>query len=128
MKKGIVLILGIIVVLISAYFYLYKEHRNISDEDSSYVVNVPALFEEFAGNEKLATAKYLDKTVEVNGLLSDLDLKENVLQLDGKLSATLKDKPSDPVRLNEKVTIKGRLIGYDSLLEEIKMDECTIIK
>ena len=34
----------------------------------------------------------------------------------------------DDELLNNDVTIKGRCIGYDDLLEELKMDQCIIIK
>jgi hypothetical protein len=32
------------------------------------------------------------------------------------------------LKVNDSVTVKGRCIGFDDLLEEIKLDQCTIKK
>jgi hypothetical protein len=35
---------------------------------------------------------------------------------------------SEQVMLNSQVKIKGRVTGYDDLLEELKLDQCLIVK
>jgi hypothetical protein len=35
---------------------------------------------------------------------------------------------NNDLKVNDSVAIKGRCIGFDDLLEEIKLDQCSIIK
>ena len=32
------------------------------------------------------------------------------------------------LKVNDPISVKGRCIGYDDLLEEIKLDQCSIVK
>lgn len=128
MKKNKILLI-LIFLLIGGYViysYIYQNHRDIASEKGSYSVNAIDIFSEFKTDEKKATAKYLDKTVEVSGKISNIDLKENTIVLDDKLFAVFKDKVSENFKPLSVVKIKGRFIGYDDLLEELKMDQCII--
>lgn len=126
MKKIIFLVLFFL-VLVGGYFYIYKEHRDIATEEVSYDIAVPALFLEYQSNESAANAKYLDKTIVVSGKVSSLNKETQSMVLDEKLFATFLDKIPNTIEPNSQIKVKGRLIGYDSLLEEIKMDQCIIL-
>ena len=126
MKKIILLVL-FLVVLVGGYFYVYKEHRDIAKEEVSYDIAVPTLFSEYQSNESAADAKYLDKTIVVSGKVSSLNKETQSMVLDEKLFATFLDKIPSTIEPNSQIKVKGRLIGYDSLLEEIKMDQCIIL-
>jgi hypothetical protein len=32
------------------------------------------------------------------------------------------------LKVNDTIVVKGRCIGYDDLLEEIKLDQCSIVR
>lgn len=124
MKKIISPILILIFLLFFAYKYLYKEHRNIENEQTVYLVEGSDLVTEFSINFELATEKYLDKTIQVDGLVTDVN--DNFITVNNSVICYFKDKNSKEL-LNLYISVKGRCIGYDELLEEVKIDECTII-
>ncbi|MBA0883199.1 OB-fold protein [Flavobacterium undicola] len=125
--KKIILVVLFLLLLVGGYFYIYKEHRDIAKEEVSYNIAVPTLFSEYQSNESAANTKYLDKTIEVSGKVSSLNMETKSIVLDEKLFATFLDKIPSTIKPNSQMKIKGRLIGYDSLLEEIKMDQCIIL-
>lgn len=111
----------------AAYFYTYKEHRDIATEKESYAIAVTDFFSEFQANETNANSKYLDKTIEVTGNLSSVDVATKSMVVNDKLFATFKEEPPQNLQLNAKIKIKGRFIGYDALVEELKMDQCVLV-
>lgn len=127
MKKKVILIfLVLILVIIGAYQYLYKAHRDITTEKGSYTITVTEIFSEFQTNENSANAKYLDKTIEVTGDLSNIDVATKSIVINDKLFATFKDGIPKSLKPNSKIKLKGRFLGYDALVEELKMDQCII--
>lgn len=129
MKKKVILIfLVLILVIIGAYQYLYKAHRDITTEKGSYTITVTEIFSEFQTNENSANAKYLDKTIEVTGDLSNIDVATKSIVINDKLFATFKDGIPKSLKPNSKIKLKGRFLGYDALVEELKMDQCVLEK
>lgn len=111
--------------------YLSNEINKIleSDENKTTVdnsISIKKLEKEFYDNSEISKKKYLDKTLELSGIITEIDLANNSLTLDDKLYATLKENPGN-IKLSQKIFIKGRFIGYDELLEELKMDSVIII-
>lgn len=127
-NKWVVLLVLLIIAGFVGYNYLYKDHRDISTEEASFSIGVATLDKDFKENEASANAKYLDQTITVSGKISEIDLEANALVLDGTLFAGFSETIATDLKKDENVKIKGRFIGYDELLEEFKMDQCTIIK
>jgi hypothetical protein len=129
MKKKLLVVVPVLIAvgLFAGYKFIYKEHRDISTEEAEFTLTVPTLQNEFTQSDSLANAKYADKTIVVTGKVTAADAASNTITIDGKLSATLKDKITGD-QLQKPVKIKGRFVGYDDLLEELKMDQVTIIK
>lgn len=129
-KNKIVLILIVLVILgFAGYAYLYQGHRDIASEKESYLVTANTIFTEFQTNEAKANQKYLDKTIEVYGKISSVDPETNSVIIDEKLFVVFKDKmKTDELKVLSNVKVKGRFIGYDDLLGELKMDECTPVE
>lgn len=122
-----ILFLLLIVIVAGIYFYTYKEHRDIAAEKESYTIVVSRFFSEFQADEVKANGKYLNKTIEVTGTLSSVDVETKSIVINEKLFATFKEMPSQTLLVNHKIKIKGRFIGYDALVEELKMDQCVLI-
>lgn len=122
-----ILFLLLIVIVAGIYFYTYKEHRDIAAEKESYAIVVSRFFSEFQADEVKANGKYLNKTIEVTGTLSSVDVATKSIVINEKLFATFKEMPSQRLLVNHKIKIKGRFIGYDALVEELKMDQCVLI-
>jgi hypothetical protein len=123
-KKILIAFLILIVAMLVAYKYMYHDHRDISNEKSLFSITVKELLKDFLADENKANTKYLDKSITVKGKITSIDLRNKTLVLDEKVFVIL--LTSTDVKLNTEVSIQGRLIGYDSLLEEIKIDQAQI--
>ena len=51
----------------------------------------------------------------------------NHIMLDNKIQIHLLNPEEQSINLGEIITIKGRCVGFDDLLEEVKIDQATII-
>jgi hypothetical protein len=124
MKKTVIAFLVLIVVMLVAYKYMYHDHRDISNEKPLFSITVNELLKDFLADENKANKKYLDKSITIKGKITNIDLSNKTLVLDEKVFVIL--TVSKNVSINNEVSIQGRLIGYDSLLEEIKIDQAQI--
>lgn len=129
MKKKIIFLFVIVAVgcAFAAYKFLYREHRDISTENATFSTSVKTLEQEFLANDSLANAKYADKTIEVNGKITNIDAASNSVTIDEKLEAVLFVK-DNTLQLQQQVHVKGRFVGYDDLLGELKMDQVSLLK
>lgn len=109
-----------------AYNYLYKEHRDITKEDAEYILTAKKLHEDFLENPDLAKDLYLNKTLVVKGQISEMDNRN--LTLDKKVFCEFIMLPQNNFKVGEEMTVKGRCIGFDDLLEQVKLDQCSFIK
>lgn len=126
-KKLLIVCFFVIISTVLIYNYVYKSHRDISNEKESFAISVIDLKNDYRKNDSLANAKYLDKTIVIYGKITSLDLANRLLSVDTSLSAILKERGVS-LNLNDSIKLKGRFIGYDDLLEEFKMDECSVIR
>ena len=127
MKKiALIIIILLVAVGTGIYFYMYKDHRDISTEDASFSVTVDALQTEFTANDSIANKKYLDHTIEVYGKISSLDLGSNAVVLDEKVFGTFKNAMPKDLSVGKPLKLKGRFIGYDDLLGEFKIDQVAV--
>ena len=71
------------------------------------------------------TKAWQDKIVVVSGEVTNIDDKG--IMLSSKIYCQLK-QVTDLQKINpsSNISIKGRIIGYDDLLEELKLDQCII--
>lgn len=126
MKRKLFISIGLVtLLLIIGYLYVYQDHRDIKSEQAAFVVRSTELFEEFMNDPQQSEQKYLNKTIEISGILSELSEKE--LTLDDHIFCQFSEPIShkfEPVAL---IRIKGRFIGYDDLLEQVKIDQSSII-
>lgn len=129
MKKKIFLILVILLVAsVSLYFYTYKGHRDIAAESADFEITTATLSKEFLENDSLANSKYADKTIQIYGKISSIDVPSHTIIIDEKLSAVFTDSVLPKINLQEQIKIKGRFVGYDDLLEEFKVDQVTVVE
>ena len=116
-------ILVIIALGILGYFYIFQGHRDIQSEAVEYKRSAVLLLDDFQNNTEAATEKYLNKTLEIYGAVSHSD--RLTLVLDSGVFFALSEKQLSEV--GDEVVVKGRCIGYDDLLEEVKMDQARIL-
>ena len=123
MRKWIVLVILIIVVFIG-YNYVYQDHRDIESETAAFTLTAEDITNEFEINPSESETKYLNKTIVISGIITELN--ENQMTINNKVFCQL-NNAENGMLINQNINVKGRFIGYDSLLEEIKLDQCYII-
>lgn len=118
----------IVLVAILGYNYIYQDHRDIQSEKPAFTVKAADFIKDFQANEEVATTKYLNKTVEIEGTLSSVD--GNTVVVEDVIFFALSENETPPTsdKLNTTIHIKARCIGYDNLLEEVKLDQATLRK
>lgn len=129
-KNKIVLGLVILLLLVSGGSYLYygvlfKTSRNIESEEPIFTISAERLIQDYKTNQKKANSKYLNKTIQIEGIVSSET--DSTLVLHNTVFCLL-SHPQKNKLIKKNVVIKGKCIGYDELFEEVKLDQCTIIK
>jgi uncharacterized membrane protein len=127
-KKVFYFLIFLIVAAFGLYQYLYKSHRNIATEKADYQTTVLKVFDDFSINDSLANATYLDKTIMISGKITNIDYSGKMITVDEKLVARFTTNLADDLKLEDSITVKGRLIGFDDLLGEIQLDQCVTVE
>lgn len=109
--------------LMFAVFIINKPHRDIGNESAIFKIKSDTLVSHFLRNETSASRNYLNQTIEVSGMVTEINM--NFLTIDDKIYCKFEDIISQ-ITLNTYVKVKGRCIGFDELLEQVKLDQCTL--
>lgn len=130
MNKKIILIILIIVIsgLIGLGSYNYIMHggaRNLTTEKTNFTVSSAFITSEFLADIEAANKKYLENAVAIKGKITALNDKEVIL--DGTVICSFNNQDLS-IKKEQMVTVKGRVVGYDDLMGELKLDQCFIIK
>ncbi|WP_405207421.1 OB-fold protein [Aquimarina sp. LLG6339-5] len=127
MKKLLIVILILGIAAFVGYKYVYQSHRDIQEEKAEFTVDATDLAREFSESPDTASKKYLNKTIIVKGEVTEIET--NSLMLSEAAYCTFDtDHNITTSSLRSQYTIKGRCIGYDELLEVVKLDQTSIIK
>ena len=117
----------------TVYFVYNKPHRNILAEEAKFSLALTQMNGEFLADEEAAFKKYFNQVVEISATASSINKKENgrydvVLNSNGVIANGELISAGDQFEglINKEVVLKGLFIGYDNLLEEIKLSECSI--
>lgn len=120
MKKKIIFtlaLLGLFTLLVGMKMY-NKAPESISSLKTEFQLNASELLAAFENNEEEANEKYLDKVVEINGVVSKRELKNGVLtaymETDSPLSNIIFqfENTNEEINEGETLTLKGICTGY----------------
>ena len=124
-KYWIFIAILVAVTVIIGYNYIYKDHRNIEGEKAQYSLTAQQIHSEFMDDVAVSQKKYLNKTIEISGTVSEIN--ETEITLEDKVFCQFSQQITEKdIQLDSKIIVKGRFIGFDDLLEQIKMDQCII--
>jgi len=117
-------IIGVTII----YFTYNKPHKDFNRASSQFTIESKKLISLYQNSSEDANAKYLDKIILITGIITDFE--ENIIILDNGIVCSLdpSQKIDDQIYTGSKISIKGRCIGYDDLLEEIRVDHSFVIK
>jgi hypothetical protein len=128
-KKVKIIIVSILLVGITLFavfnYVIYGGARNLSTEQTDFTVSSQSISKEFVENIEASNEKYLEKAVAIKGKITKITGKEVII--DNSISCTLKDLDST-IKENQIIILKGRVVGYDDLMGELKLDQCLILK
>lgn len=130
-KSKIIILLATLVIIGVVSFPTIKNFvynmgkRDIQSEKAVFTISSQSIVAEFTANADASNKKYLEKPVAINGTVTSVNGKEVIL--DDVINCTFL-KVDTSVKKGQKLTIKGRVIGYDDLLGELKMDQCNVNK
>ncbi len=130
MSKKFKIILSIIVLIGITVFFgfdyaLNGGARNLNNEESSFLVTSKEINSEFSKNIELANKKYLDKAVEISGVVTSVKNHEIIIDNIVICNFTVIDKT---IKVDQNIIMKGRVVGFDDLMGELKLDQCFIKK
>jgi hypothetical protein len=121
----LVLISFAIVGIVGYYYVMHGGERNIGDEKTEFTATSSSINAEFAANVDAANKKYLEKPIEITGTITAINDLEIVI--DNSIICNLK-VTDESLKKDQKVTVKGRVVGFDDLMSELKLDQCFINK
>ncbi len=120
---AVIILLAILVGGVSIYRYMYAEHRDIAAAEIDYEFQATQLVNVMANAE--SAKEYVDKVIQVSGTITGVENQSIILNEVIQVDLTAMD-PSNIV-IEKKVVIKGRCLGYDDLLELVKIDQATLL-
>ncbi|MFM2369943.1 MAG: hypothetical protein RL619_2260 [Bacteroidota bacterium] len=125
MKKKTKIIISVLILVIfgiADYNYvMYGGARDLSTEDTAYTVSSKSIVNEFDSNIEKSNKKYLEKAIAIKGTITKITGTEVII--DDSIICNLKEL--DPsIMKNQVITLKGRVVGYDDLMGELKLDQC----
>jgi hypothetical protein len=115
-------------------YLLKKEHKDLQNVNPDYVITAVDLQKAFEDNEVSATTRYVNRVIEVTGVIESVKtVEENALNISLKtgsdLSLVICTFPSANNSANlipgNQVTIRGECSGY---LMDVLLNNCVLIK
>ncbi|WP_291102102.1 MULTISPECIES: OB-fold protein [unclassified Flavobacterium] len=124
-KKFKTITFSIVVIGIIAFtgfnYVMYGGARNLSTEETAFTVSSKSIANEFAANIEASNKKYLEKAIAIKGTITKITGTEVII--DNSIVCNLKNFDAT-IQKNQIVTLKGRVVGYDDLMGELKLDQC----
>ncbi|MEW7290249.1 hypothetical protein [Aquimarina sp. 2304DJ70-9] len=126
LKKSRILLFFLVIVLIAGfatYRILYKPHTSIEEQSAKFT----GTSEDLLAKISKSAVKWEGTVVEISGKVTSKDKKGLMLNTAIYCQLIHPDLLFH-IQENQTIYIKGRVIGYDDLLEELKLDKTIIIK
>lgn len=125
LSKGAKVLLVVLALLVSAAFagykIIYKPHPKTTSQKALFTGAVAQFKHEAATNPE----RWQNAIVQLTGTITEVD--DLGLMLDNTTFCQMSDSlATQGLSPKTNITLKGRFIGYDDLLEEVKLDKCII--
>lgn len=126
MKKYLIFAILVGIVAAGFGFYMYnKPHKNIESSKVDFKMEAKTLFAEFEENEAAANTKYLDKIVEVSGIVKAVNSEDGetsiMLETGNEMSGV--NCSLDNLTKHKRVTFTiGEKVSFKGLCTGVLMD------
>jgi hypothetical protein len=121
MKKLLWGLLILLLILAAVGFYMFNmSGDSVAKKDADHSLTAAALYAEYAKNEKLSNTKYIGKTIELTGTISEISEDQQgatVLmftepgEFEGVMCTLDKDQNTSDLKIGSQVKIKGQCTG-----------------
>jgi hypothetical protein len=126
-----ILVLGIIGVFI-AYKMYNKPHVNVEETSADISITADKILNDFSSDENLANLKYLDKIIEVKGVVSEINIEKGIITIEtnddfGSVLCHLSEEASRKVsglQEGQIIVVKGICTGF---LMDVILVKCEFI-
>ncbi|MGL2966779.1 OB-fold protein [Flavobacterium sp. XGLA_31] len=120
---AVVIVIGAVGFFSARYYAYHGGKRDIQSETAAFNITSKNIVAEFTADADKSNKKYLEKPVAVSGTITSVNGKEIILDNSVNCNFTTADAS---VKTGQDVTVKGRVVGYDDLLGELKLDQCNL--
>ncbi|MCT4663647.1 MAG: hypothetical protein N4A45_00270 [Flavobacteriales bacterium] len=103
------------------YRYIYKDHDTIQELSTEYSGTAKELLNKVSENPE----NWNNKIVEISGLVTKVNATS--ITINSSVFCQLDPSNSKTINQQDKAKIKGRIIGFDDLLMELKMDQTIVL-
>jgi|TARA_B100000949_G_C14273841_1_gene448657 hypothetical protein len=108
-------------------FLFFKPHPEWTLMEPSFELRAVVLLSEYRSDITKANSKYLNKVLSIEGKLTSTE--PSLMIIDHGVTCTLDSTQmiDQYPALGTRVIIKGRCVGYDELLEEVRIDHVSVL-
>ena len=112
----------------TVFFTYNKPHKDFSAAQTDIILEAAKLYEHYQNDLSDANLKFLDKVLLVNGPVTEIN--SNLVIIGGNVVCSLDSSYvlDSGIKLDDKISVKGRCIGYDDLFGEVRIDHCFIMR
>ena len=120
-KLTVLVILTITFIGFLSYEYSFKSPLKISQKKVEFIGSSVELINKI----QKEGSQWHDKVVIISGKITKLD-SQGIVISPNRYCPVQDSLFSKNIQPNDTISIKGRVIGYDDLFEELKLDQCLI--
>jgi hypothetical protein len=126
-----ILVLGIIGAFI-AYKMYNKPHVNVEEASADISITADKILNDFSSDENSANLKYLDKIIQVNGVISEINIEKGIITIEtnddfGSVLCHLSEEASRKIgglQQGQIIVVKGICTGF---LMDVILVKCEFI-
>lgn len=125
LSKKSKLILVLIAIGIAISFMAYKYAMRSPEKIETKIISYDGTTSDFMKKVQENAKDWQDKVVVLKGNITSKDNKG--ITLENQIYCQFREDINfSSLQINKQIILKGRVIGYDDLLEELKLDQCII--
>jgi len=121
MKKILVALAVIILLIVLGVFIAFNlSGDSVAKKETDHSLSASALYSEYTANEAASNKKYIGKTIEVNGTISELSKDQQGAivimftesgEIEGVMCTLEKDQNTSALKVGSTVKVKGQCTG-----------------
>jgi hypothetical protein len=119
---GLLVGIGALGVILNSTFN--PKPRVIAKEKVAFTIPADELQYFFAHNEQVAIEKYMDQVLEISGQVTEIG--DQSIVLDKRVQVNFLSNALENLTEGDELTIKGRCVGFDELLLQVKIDQALV--